>query len=154
MPVLYLNYLLGVIGGLYLGLRKQYHPGMIDRATDTSKSVIIKNVLDVSFQQASTSSSRELDPFFTQTLKNPRVTISYFNRTFFYTSKMSPKRVLDTSHTYKWNYKGAEIKSNKHTFANYSECSFTASQAMSYENGKRGHIYFWLTKIAAEVNSK
>ncbi len=134
MPVLYLDYLKGVIGGLYLGLRKEYHPNMIDRVTDTSRSVIIKNLLEASFQQSQSSSSKELDPFFTHMLKNPRVTISYFNLTSFYTSKMSPKRVVDTSHTYKWNYKGSEIKSNKYTLANYTECSFTTSRAMSYEN--------------------
>ena len=27
VPVLYLEYLIGVIGGLYLGLRKEFHPG-------------------------------------------------------------------------------------------------------------------------------
>jgi len=133
IPVMYLDYLLGVIGGLYLGLRKQFHPKMIDRETDASKSFIIKDVLDVSFQKASTGSSQQLDPFFTQTFKNPEVTVSYINRTYFYTTEVYPAKVLDTSHAYEWNYKGSVIKSNDDTFASYSEYTFTTSQAMGYE---------------------
>ena len=96
IPVMYLDYLLGVIGGLYLGLRKQFHPKMIDRETDTSKSFFIKDVLDVSFQRTSTNGSQELDPFFTQTFEKPTLTVSYLNRTYFYTTKVYPTRVLDT----------------------------------------------------------
>ena len=51
IPVMYLEYLLGVIGGLYLGLRKEFHPKMRDVETDTSESFIIKDILDVSFHQ-------------------------------------------------------------------------------------------------------
>jgi len=134
MPVLYLDSLRGVISGnLFLGLRKEYHPNIIDSVTDTSRSVIIENILDASFQQIQGSSREELDPFFSQMLKNPRVTISHFKQILFYTSKRFPERVLDTSHTYKWNYKGSEIKSNEHTFANYAEGRFTTSRAMRYE---------------------
>jgi hypothetical protein len=133
IPVMYLDYLLGVIGGLYLGLRKQFHPKMIDRETDTSKSFIIKDILDVSFHKASTASSKELDPFFTQTFENPEVTVSYLNQTWFYTTKVYPEEVLDTSHAYEWCYEGSVIKSNENTFAHYSEYSFTTSQAMRYE---------------------
>jgi hypothetical protein len=133
IPVMYLDYLLGVIGGLYLGLRKQFHPKMIDRETDTSKSFIIKDVLDVSFKKDSTNGSRELDPFFTQIFENPEVTVSYVNRTYFYTTRVHPVKVLDTSHVYEWRYKGSVIRSSEDTFANYSEYSFTTSQAMRYE---------------------
>jgi hypothetical protein len=133
IPVMYLDYFLGVIGGLYLGLRKQYHPTMIDRKTDTSESFVIKDILDVSFQQTSTNSSQELDPFFTQTIENPTVTVSYLNQTYFYTTRVYPERVLDASPVYEWSYKGSVIKSNEDTFANYSEYCFTTSQAMRYE---------------------
>ena len=133
IPVMYLDYLLGVIGGLYLGLRKQFHPKMIDRESETSKSFAIKDVLDVSFQQSSTSSSQQLDPFFTQKFKNPEVTISYINKTYFYTTSVYPEKVLDTSHDYEWRYKGSVIKSSEDTFASYCEYSFTTSQAMRYE---------------------
>ena len=133
VPVLYLDYLVGVIGGLYLGLRKEYHPKMKDVETDTSKSFIIKDILDVSFNKTSANSSQELDPFFTQTFKNPTVTVSYLNRTYFYTTKVYPTRVLDASPVYKWYYKGSVIKNNENTFANYSEYCFTTSPAMRYK---------------------
>ena len=133
VPVLYLDYLIGVIGGLYLGLRKEFHPGMQDVETDTSKSFVIKDVVDVSFQKASTNGSRELDPFFVQAFENPTVTVSYLNRTYFYTTKVYPTKVLDTSPVYAWHYKGSVIKNDEDTFANYSEYRFTTSQAMRYD---------------------
>ncbi len=133
-PVLYLDFLLGVIGGLYVGLRKQYHPKMKVEGTQTSRSYLIKDTLDASFQQTSTNSSKELDPFFAQMFKVPTVTVSYFNKTYFYTAKVSPGKVLDTSAVYEWRYKGSVLKSNENTFANYSEYSFTISQAMRYED--------------------
>ena len=77
IPVMYLDYLLGVIGGTYLGLRKQFRPGMKDIETDTSKSFVIKDVLDVRFSKDPTNTSREFDPFFVQTFVNPALTISY-----------------------------------------------------------------------------
>jgi len=133
IPVLYLEFFIGVVGGLYLGLRKEYHPKMKDLETDTSKSFIIKDILDASFEKDSTDSTRELDPFFIQIFENPTVTVSYLNRTFFYTTKVYPAKVLDTSHTYEWRYKGSVIKSNENTFASYAEYNFTTSQAMRYK---------------------
>jgi len=133
VPVLYLEYLIGVIGGLYLGLRKQFRPGMKDIETDTSKSFVIKDIVDASFEKTSTVSSQELNPFFVQMFENPTVTVSYLNRTYFYTTKAHPTNVFDTSPVYEWQYKGAVIKNNEDTFANYSEYRFTTSQAMRYE---------------------
>jgi hypothetical protein len=133
IPVMYLDYLLGVIGGLYLGLRKQFHPGMKDVETDTSKSFVIKNTLDVNFHKAPEGGNKEFDPFFTQTFKNPAVTISYINRTYFYTTNVFPKKVLNTSYEYEWRYKGSVLKNNEDTIANYCEYVFTTSQAMGYE---------------------
>jgi hypothetical protein len=133
IPVMYLEYLLGVIGGTYLGLRKEFHPKMEDIETDTSKSFIIEDILDASFHRTSTDGSQELDPFFTRTIQNPTLTVSYLNRTFFYTTRVYPTRVLDASPVYKWYYKGAVIKNNENTFASYSEYSFTTSQAMRYK---------------------
>ena len=132
IPVLYLDFLIGVIGGLYLGLRKEYHPKMKDIETDTSKSFTIDGILDAHFEKNSTDSTRELDPFFVQTFENPTVTVSYFNRTFFYTTNVYPTQVRDASHTYEWHYKGAVIKSNENTFASSAEYTFTTSQAMRY----------------------
>jgi len=133
IPVMYLDYLLGVIGGLYLGLRKEFHPKMIDQETDTSKSFIIKGILDTSFQKAPENGDLELDAFFAQTFNVPAVTVAYLGRTYFYMAKVYPSKVLDTSHVYEWRYKGSVIKSNEDTFANYCEYTFTTSQAMRYE---------------------
>ena len=87
----------------------------------------------MNFQQASTQSSQRLDPFFVQTFEVPAVTISYINRTYFYMAKVFPKKVLDTSHAYEWDYKGSVIKNNEDTFACYCEYKFTTSQAMGFE---------------------
>ncbi|MCP4006419.1 MAG: hypothetical protein GY725_19745 [bacterium] len=144
VPVLYLEYLIGVIGGLYLGLRKEFHPGMKDIETDKSKSFIIKDVLDVSFEKTSLNSSKELDPFFAQTIDNPTVTVSYLNQTYFYTTKVHPTKVLDTTPVFEWRYKGSVIKNNADTFANYSEYHFTTSQAMRFK------AYFHPTYTVAE----
>ena len=48
-PVLYLNSSEGVIGGLYYGLRKEYHKEMITTQTNTSKEWHVKNIIDASF---------------------------------------------------------------------------------------------------------
>ncbi len=142
-PVLYLDFFRGVIGGLYIGLRKQYHPGMKVEGTDTSRSYNIKGVLEASFQKDTTSSRKELDPFFTQMFEVPTLTVSYFNKTCFYTAKLSTTKVLDTSAVFEWNYKGSVIKNNENTFANYSEYNFTISQAMRFED------YFHPTRLPA-----
>jgi hypothetical protein len=133
VPVLYLEFLLGVIGGLYLSLRKQFRPGMKIEDTDTLKSYAIKGVLDVNFQHSSADSDQEIDPFFLQIFKYPTVTVSYLGQTKFYTTKIYSKRVFDTSHTYQWNYKGSVIKHNKNTFASCVELGFTTSQAMRFK---------------------
>lgn len=133
IPVMYLDYLLGVVGGLYLGLRKQFHPGMKDVETAGSKSFRIDGTLAVEFRRDTQSGGRELDPFFVQTFENPTVTVSYLGRTYFYTTSVTPSKVLDTSHEYEWRYRGSVIKSSKDTIANYSEYCFTTSQAMRHD---------------------
>ncbi len=133
VPVLYLEYLIGVIGGLYLGLRKEFHPGMRDVETEASKSFAIEGILDASFEKCPAGTLKELDPFFTRTFANPTATVSYFNRTWFYTTKVHPTKVLETSAEFEWRYKGSVIESNQATFANYAEYAFTTSQAMRYE---------------------
>ncbi len=133
VQLMYLEYLLGVIGGLYFGLRKQFRPSMKVEETDTSRSWVIPNILDASFKQTSHESSEELDPFFAQAFINPTVSFSYFNRYRFYTQTVYPKKVLDASSDNEWRYKNSVIKSDDNTFANYSEYDFTVSQVMSYE---------------------
>jgi hypothetical protein len=133
IPLMYLDYLLGVIGGTYLGLRKQFHPGMEEINTDTSKAFKIKDTLDVSFSKDPAGTEREIDPFFVQTFKNPAATISYIGKTYFYSTTVTPTKVLNTSHEVVWNYKGTTIKNSEHTSANYTEYEFTTSQAMGYD---------------------
>jgi hypothetical protein len=133
VPVLYLEYLIGVIGGLYLGLRKEFHPGMKDVETDTSKSFAIKGILDAKFQKSPSEDLKELDPFFTQTFLNPTVTVSYLNQAWFYTTKAHTTKVLEASAEFEWSYKGSVIKNNEKTFANYAEYHFTTSQAMRFD---------------------
>jgi hypothetical protein len=133
VPVLYLEYLIGVIGGLYLGLRKEFRPGMKDIETETTKTFVVDGVLKASFEKASTDDDKELHPFFTQTLSNPTATVSYLGQDWFYTTKAYPTKVLAASPEFEWNYKGSVIKNDEHTIANYSEYHFTTSRAMRYD---------------------
>ena len=48
-PVLYLNSSEGVAGGIYFGLRKEFHPEMVTNQTNTTKEWHIKNIIDGSF---------------------------------------------------------------------------------------------------------
>ncbi|MCP5066542.1 MAG: hypothetical protein GY946_08235 [bacterium] len=149
VPVLYLEYLMGVIGGMYLGLRKEFHPKMKDIETERSKSFSIEGVLDATFEKGDTNGSQDLNPFFTRTLENPTVTVSYFRRTCFYTTKVYPTKVLDASAEYEWRYKASVIKNDEDTFANYAEYHFTTSQAMRY-NGYF-HPAYSLEKVEANI---
>ena len=133
VPVLYLEYLIGVIGGLYLGLRKEFHPKMKDIESDNSKTFTIDGILDASFKKEPSNILKCLDPFFTQMFENPTVTVSYLKKTYFYTTKAYPTKVLEASPVFEWRYKGSTIKNNEYTFANYSEYRFTTSQAMRHK---------------------
>lgn len=134
VPVLYLEYLFGVIfGNYYFKFRKEYHPKMIIEETDTTKNYIVKDIINASFHITSKTNRKELDPFFVQTFKNPTVTVSYLNQTYFYhTNVFSITKVIDTSPVYEWYYKGSVIRNNEYTFGNYSEFTFTLSKVMRY----------------------
>ena len=49
-PVLYLNSSMGVAGGLYYGLRKEYKPLMKIHVTDTTKSWKVGKIISASFE--------------------------------------------------------------------------------------------------------
>jgi len=134
VPALYLEYLFGVIlGNLYWGFRKEYHPKMVIQETTTSKAYTIKDIINAHFPQTSKTNKKELDPFFVQTFKNPTVTVSYRNQTYFYhTDVFSITKVIDTSPVYEWNYKGSVIRNDENTFGHYSEFIFTLSKSMRY----------------------
>jgi hypothetical protein len=53
-PVLYLNSSEGVAGGLYYGLRKEYHPEMKTSQTHDSKEWHIKDIINGVFTKNST----------------------------------------------------------------------------------------------------
>jgi hypothetical protein len=135
VPVLYLDYFFGVIiGNLFWGFRKEYHPEMIIEETDTSNKCTVKDVICASFHQTSTDSRQELDPFFVQTFENPTVTVSYLHQTYFYNTRVfSLTKMIHTSPVYEWNYKGSVIKNNPNTFGSYSEFTFTISKSMRYK---------------------
>ena len=135
VPVLYLEYLFGVIAGnLYFKFRKEYHPEMIIEETDKTKNYIVKDIIIMDFRRTSNKHKNELDPFFVQTFEKPTVTVSYLNQDYFYhTNVFDITRVLDTSPVYEWNYKGSMIRNNENTFGNYSEFTFTISKSMRYK---------------------
>ena len=134
VPVLYLDFLFGVIiGNLYYGFRKEYHPEMNIEETDRSKKCTVKDIINMSFKQRTTNRRQELDPFFVQIFENPTLTVSYLKQHYFYTTKVyKPTKVIDASPLYEWHYKGSVIRNNTHTFANYSEFTFTLSKSMRY----------------------
>ena len=136
-PVLYLNSSMGVVGGLYYGLRKEWHPNMkIDIPDDHSKSWNIKNTIDASFVQIDPSEDIEsLPQFMHQTFENPFVSISYppFAQPYFYTCGLYANKVVMSSGTFEWDYKKSNIVSIEDTQMVYAEYWFWMSSPMSYE---------------------
>jgi hypothetical protein len=132
VPVLYLDYLIGVVGGLYLGLRKQFHPRMRDVEADATRRFTVGTVLDASFEELDTGGG-DLDPFFARTLANPTTTRSYFGRARFYTTTVDATEVTDVAADIVWRFKGSEVRNEMGFPAHHVEYRFTTSQAMSYE---------------------
>ncbi len=135
VPVLYLDYLFGVIlGNLYFKFRKEHHPEMKIEKTDAGRKYIVKDIINVDYHRTSNKNKKEIDPFFVQMFKNPTLTVSYLNKAYFYhTDVFSVTTVLDTSPVYEWNYKGSVIRNNEYTFGNYTEFTFSLSKVMSYD---------------------
>jgi len=135
VPVLYLDYLFGtILGNLYWGFRKEYQPKMKIEESTSSRECTIKDIIHASFPQTSPNTNHELDPFFVQIFKNPTLTVSYLNQTYFYNTRVfSLTKVIDTSPVYEWHYKGSVIKNNANTFGSYSEFTFTISKSMRYK---------------------
>jgi len=133
LPVLYLDFLLGTLGGLFLGLRKEFHPGLTYSETDITSSFNIKDLLTTNFSRESLEPRQVLDPFFVDVFRKPTATVSYLNKTVFYTTTVQPKKVFNCEAAYRWNYKDSLIKSSENTYANYCEYSFSTSWAMNYK---------------------
>jgi hypothetical protein len=134
MPLLYLDRLFHTVGGCLLGLRKEFHPKLRFKETDTSSSFRIPNIISASFPESSMEEVEEVDPFFKQIFTKPTLTYSYFRRTFFYTTQVFDfKNVYRASADIEWSYKETMVKSDEHTFCNLAEYTFTCSQAMNYD---------------------
>merc|ERR1712113_573507 len=126
IPVLYLNSSLGVVGGLYYGLRKEYRPNMIIKETERSKSWDINDTIHASFIE--TVEQQPVIPnFFARSFMNPFVTISYppRERTIFYQATVYPVTVKNATGIFQWDYKGAIIKDTQTSWSTYSKYWFT-----------------------------
>ena len=91
VPVLYLDSWLGVVGGLYYGLRKEYHPEMKTNITNTTKSWFIKDIIESAF--VNSENDIDLPDFYKESFERPFVTVSYFMNTEFYTADIYPTKV-------------------------------------------------------------
>ena len=133
-PVLYLDSRLGVTGGLYYGLRKEYHPEMeYDEPTDSSKWWRIEDILDASFEQTGVD-LKEAPLFFKQILSAPFVTMSYpqpFVTMVFYQSKVYEEKVRNSKASLWWNYNDSDIYDWEDTVSIYSKYFFTMSKPMN-----------------------
>lgn len=114
IPVLYLNSILGVIGGLSFGLRKQYHPSsgiggwfeVIENAAG-HKTFHIKDVIKASFTHNTLSKEIIQMPKFISTLfEIPFVSVSYFGSHVSYNAAIHSTtiRSADVEHL-SWTYK-------------------------------------------------
>ncbi len=135
VPVLYLNFLFGVIfGNWYWKFRKEYKPRMKIEKSDAGRNYTVKDIISMNFNRTSGNNKMELDPFFVQMYKNPTLLVSNSNKTLFYTTEVfSITKVLDISPVYEWNYKGSVIRNNEYTFGHYSEFTFSISKIMDYD---------------------
>jgi hypothetical protein len=133
VQLMYLDFLIGVMGGLYFGIRKQFRPSMKTHITETSKTYSIKNVLQADFQQKSNNTHDALEPFFAQMFEQPAVTYSYFKNIRFYRQKVFNVAMIETSVQFEWLYKGSVIRNTDNGFSNYATYDFSVSQAMSYQ---------------------
>lgn len=134
VPVLYLDSFAGVVGGLFFGLRKEYHPEM-KHGEDAamSKWWDIEDIIDASFVMQTGEEMSKLPSFFEQTFANPFVTISYplpFPTMVFYQADVYPDTIRMASETFEWNYRGTTVRDSWDTWSVYSEYYFTMSQPM------------------------
>ncbi len=145
-PVLYLDSSLGVLGGFFYGLRKEYHPETKhgDHST-TSNWWSIEGIFEASFVQTG-EDMVELPNFFKQTWENPCVTYSYplpVSKMVFYQATVYPNTIRNASETFYWNYKGTMVRHSEDTMSVYSDYFFTMSLPM---NSKQ----YFKSKIGAD----
>jgi hypothetical protein len=143
LPVLYLDSIVGVAGGLMYGLRKEFHPKMKnDEVSDTSgwwhidtcKWWHTEEILDASFVAEADQDLEELPNFFEQTLANPFVTLSYptpTKRMVFYEAKVYTEKNRNAQENFYWNYKGSTVQNGLDTQSVFSKYFFTMSSPMN-----------------------
>jgi hypothetical protein len=133
LPVLYLDSLPGVIGGLLYGLRKQFHPQMkTGEPSAFSRWWSVKGVTEASFIQTE-EEMETLPVFIEQTFNNPFVTLSYplpYPLLVFYQVRVYPDTVRNADGTFEWNYKRTTVRDSEDTWSVYTEYLFTMSNPM------------------------
>ncbi len=136
-PVLYLDSFLGVIGGLFFGLRKEYHPGI--EHGDISSDFMwwsLVDIFDVTFERSIVELD-DLPSFMKQIFSSPYVSYSYplpFEKLVFFQTKVYPNVIKEANEELSWNYKGIIVEHSQNTLAVYSSYYFTMSKPM---NGKK-----------------
>jgi hypothetical protein len=135
VPVLYLDSLPGVIGGLVFGLRKEHHPAM-EHGDDAFSDGWwrIDGIVDASFEPHSDDALSSMPSFVQQTYANPFVTVSYplpVPKTVFYEAVVHPHRIRKATGTFSWQYQGTTVQSDDDAWSIYSEYSFTMSLPVS-----------------------
>jgi hypothetical protein len=135
VPVLYLDSFLGMIGGLYFGLRKQYHPRMKYSGDATGgKWWSIEGIIEASFDSQADRDMEKLPLFYEQTFSNPFVTVSYplpLSKMVFYQARVFPSIVRGASEVFRWNYKGETVTNSDRGSSVFAEYAFTMSHPVS-----------------------
>lgn len=135
VPVLYLDSLLGVLGGLYFGLRKEFHRGMQHgESAGNSRWWRVENIIDASFEAQVDEDEDKLPQFYEQMFCNPFITVSYplpLTKMRFYQARVSPTIVRAARQTFYWNYKGETVRNTDSGSAVFTEYSFSMSRPMS-----------------------
>ena len=135
VPVLYLDSFFGMIGGLYFGLRKEYHPGMKHAEDATGvKWWSIEGILEASFDTQADQDMEKLPHFYEQIFSNPFVTVSYpqpLSKMVFYQARVFSSIVRGASEAFYWNYKGETVRNGDRRSSVFSEYSFTMSRPMN-----------------------
>ena len=135
VPVLYLDSLFGMVGGLYFGLRKEYHRRMKHAEDATGvKCWSIEGILEASFDTQAGQDMEKLPHFYEQIFSNPFVTVSYpqpLPKMLFYQARVFPSIVRGASETFYWNYKGETVRNGDMSSSVFSEYSFAMSRPMN-----------------------
>jgi hypothetical protein len=131
VPVLYLDSLVGVLGGLFFGLRKEWHAYLQHgQEDDGNRWWSISELVDASFELQPGDEAARLPHFMEQTFANPFVTLSYpqpVPRLLFYQARIYPDAVRRASAAFYWHYRGTTISEHEGTSSVQADYHFTMS---------------------------